>query len=313
MAGDSKFNVINGGTHKYVSHFSYPMDKNGLLYENITSNESPILFGKSGNLVSGENNAVVNTTIESSAGAGLILAGRYGYIAGNTILETNYSGSQNFAPIMISAQIGEQNIESGGHKICFNTVSMCGRQALGHTSRYIDNNSKNQVIPFIGSDISYNELSIANVLARDSGIIYDYRVMMGNDLVKTEIHHNVIHDSVYSGRVGNPAMYMGAYADNMTGNGIIHHNIFYYEGNYYYDPETFIEPEYNGSETYLYGGVHIQSYSQWKRTYSTVEKYDNIGDESFGSGKRKPPQHAEGFNKEDANNYPDGIIFNYGA
>lgn len=313
MTGNSELNVINGGTHKYVSHFTYPMDKNGLLYENITSNESPILLGKSGNLVAGENNAVVNTKIESSAGAGLILAGRYGYVSGNTILETNYSGSQVLAPIMISAQIGDKNVATGGHKICFNTVSMCGRRTLGHQSRYIDNNSKNQVIPFIGSDISYNELSLANVLARDSGIIYDYRVIMGNDLVNTEIHHNVIHDSAYSGRKQNPAMYIGAYADNMTGNGIIHHNIFYYEGDFYYDPETFTEPEYNGSETYLYAGAHVQSYSQWGRTYSTVQKYDNKGDETLESGRRKPPQHTQGFNKEDASNYPDGIIFNYGA
>ena len=303
MGGDSELNILYGGTHKFTSHFTYPRDNSDALY----GSAAPTLTGKSGSYVAGKNNAVIGATFDTGAGSGIILGGRYGYVSGNTILDTGYGGSQNLPGILLRGAEAV-NASSGGHDILYNTVCKTGRAALGVTSQNVDNRSDNEAerVPFIASEIAYNDFSYANILARDSGIIYIWGANMGNDLVKTDIHHNVLYNSVFTG--SHSGVTLGAlYADNYTGNGVFRHNIAYYEGDFTYDKSAWDNASLVGNELYLSTGVVVQGWSTWQRTYSTFENYNNMGKNSGILN------HPNGFDKTVSENYPDGKIFKYGA
>ncbi len=316
MAGDAKLNVINGGTHRFVSHFTYPLNEDGISYENHDSINNPSVQGKAGEYLGGLHNAFINCTVDTSAGSGIILAGKYGYVSGNTILDVNYSGMSMHSGISIFNSPGDESVTGGGHNIRFNTVCKSGRSALRQDTKRA-NDSTEERLPLIGSEIAYNEFSYSDILARDTGVVYNNSVCTGNDLVKTQLHHNVIHDSVYNGRYNHPAYHVGIYYDNCTGNEIAHHNIVYYTGDFYYDPVENLEaePEFDGSETFIYRAVTIQGYSQWGRNYSAVEKDLNKFDEEREDlpSYPKSPQLVGGFDKTNSSNYPEGKIFNFGA
>ena len=316
MAGDAKLNVVNGGTHKYVSHFTYPLNEDGITYEDHESENNPSVQGKAGEYLGGLHNAFLNCTVDTSAGSGIILAGKYGYVSGNTILDADYSGMSMHSGISIFNSPGNEAVTGGGHNIRFNTVCKSGRSALRQDTKRA-NDSTEERLPLIGSEIAYNDFSYSNILARDTGIVYNNSVCTGNDLVKTQLHHNVIHDSVYNGRYMHPAGDSGIYYDNCTGNEIAHRNIIYYTGDFRYDHIENLEkePEFDGSETLIYRAVIIQGFSQWERKYSTVEKEANMFDENREDYPSYPklPQFADGFDKTNSSNYPDGKIFNYGA
>ena len=299
MGEGSELNIVNGGTHKYTSHFTYPFDGNDVSYGSFQN----LVKGKSGNYVGGKNNAIINTCIDTGAGAGIILGGRYGYISGNTILDMSYAGLMEFAGILLASSTEDGIQNSGGHNIHFNTVCKTGRAALGNRTRYINDDTANERIPFIASEISYNDFSYSNLLARDSGIIYLHGCSMGNDLVKSEIHHNVLSNSVFNGQNSDGVTLVGAYADNYTANGIYHDNIVYYEGDFVYDKASYDASLMQGDELYIGVSAHVQGFERWGRTYSTFKAYNN--------GK---VLHCEnGFDRTDTGNFPSGKIFKYGA
>ncbi len=299
MGEGSELNIVNGGTHKYTSHFTYPFDENGVSFESFEN----FVKGKSGNYVGGKNNAIVNTCIDTGAGGGIILGGRHGYVAGNTILDTSYSGLMGFAGILLASSVDESIVNSGGHNIHFNTVCKTGRAALGNRTRHINDDSANERIPFIASEISYNDFSYSNILARDSGIIYLHGCSMGNDLVKSEIHHNVLSNSAFNGVNKDGLTLAGAYADNYTANGIFHDNIVYYEGDFVYNKNSYDPSQMDGDELYIGNATIVQEFGRWGRTYSTFEAYAN-------KGVLHP---TSGFNKTNTSNFPSGKIFKYGA
>ncbi len=275
ITGD--LNIVDGGTHKYVSHFTYPNDAEGNKFAGSK---------KSGMYITGRNNAFINSRVEISAASGFILGGRYAKLCGNYISDCDYSGSGN-AGVSISAKNPQNDAGGGGHEIMFNTVRNTGRACIGQSSAVYNG----ETLPMIASEIAYNEFYNANLLARDSGVFYENGVSGGNDIRKTEHHHNVYHDSLYE--EGDVYPNAGLYHDNNTGNSKTHHNVFYYT-----DGKSAFRVVKGVSES-----IYIQKKSIFPTSYSVVEAYDNKDLEYI----------PDGFDSENPENFMDAKLFNYGA
>ena len=87
--------TINGGEHKYISHYTYSNDQHGGFIddENKYDYNGAPPRGEVGIYLGGSDNAVINTKIKWSAAAGIMLMGKYGYVENNFISDTGYGGS----------------------------------------------------------------------------------------------------------------------------------------------------------------------------------------------------------------------------
>ena len=280
MAGSGQMNIVDGGEHTYISHFTLPKNPQG---QTMSSPEA-VPSGNVGMCVGGIGNSFVNARIHMSAGGGLVLCGKYSYVRGNTISDISYQGLGISGIAVQGHAENTDNIAGGGHRILHNTVYNTGRSCYSQTT-LLDEETGTRM-PQIACEIAYNEFYQANLIARDSGITYENGVSMGNDLVKTQLHHNVVHDSVFlRGETIN--LNTGIYHDNNTANADTHHNILYY----------------TDEDNYFVEAVYVQKKYIFPTSYSIVKAYDNL---ELG-------YLANGFDKSNSANYPDGKIFTYGG
>lgn len=231
MAGDSEMCVMNGGTHKYISHFGYSVGEvthTTRLYNPDTRNQ-PVPdapeFGEAGFFANGKNNAYINMDIEYSAGAGIYLVGKYSYIENNRVAYTSYAGAYP-SGITVESIRGEDPTKLyGGHTVVSNTVYSTGRSCFYMTRGPIENAEYYTVYPMVASEISYNYLHHGNVTAHDTGNVYTYGITAGNDWSKTEVHHNIIHDNVTDPT--DSQLHMGIYFDGNSSMIKCHSNIVF--------------------------------------------------------------------------------------
>ena len=257
---NSKMCVINGGTHQYISHFTYTDDtETGFIdtRDNINDlydeNAAPYR-GEMGFYISGRDNAIINTNIEYSAAGALCLAGAYSYIENNLISECGYMGGGTNGIYLFSSPLEDITIVKGGHCLYNNTIDKTGRASLNLSSWTYPLDQKNGLVPWVACDIAYNDFLNSNINTRDNGSIYAYGSVLGDERKKLQFHHNVIGSSWASDGYGT-----GIYWDNYSQMIECYNNIIFYD----------TEKVENGK--YL----HIADINKYPDAFSYVDAWNN--------------------------------------
>ena len=196
-------NVIDGINAQYVSHFTTLPPAAG-----DPSGFSILTVGNvSGIVLNGPGNILRNSTIDYSAGSGVVLIGGNNTVTNNLIRHIDYMGDYS-SGIIIFGNTGN------GSSIQNNTIQSVGRQAI----------LVNSAVSLSGEDIGYNNLFNAMMLSRDGGEIYS----CCNFSAGTTVHHNWIHDtwSLVSGAAFNYET-SGVYVDNGTSGFTVDQNVLW--------------------------------------------------------------------------------------
>ncbi len=311
---DAEMCVINGGEHKYVSHFTYLYDTAFWLdYTRATSaydsimDDSPLNRGELGICISGKNNAVINADIRHSAGAGIITAGAFTHIENNYVSDTGYGG---YYISGIDIQVDEKCFTEleGGHSILYNSIVNSGRSAIHIGGPNYPSAEDYGVISVIANEIAYNDCRRGMLFSRDGGMIYSYWTDLGNDIIKTKVHHNHVYDS-WRDPNERAAGVNVFYWDNGGLNFECYNNIAFWtrEDISRLGSEYFWQ-RYNGSRVHtseiLWGntspgvvpdgkaGLTVEDYPQQK-VFNSGSSYDNIRRKTYA------PDHC-GYNINDA-------------
>lgn len=255
----SEMCVINGGEHKYISHYLFSMDQHAAFIDDcnfLDPNGAPIR-GEMGFYIGGCDNAVINTKMRYSAAAGLYVTGLYAYIADNDIEECGYMANY-VGGIYMVPNFAEDKWETprGGHQILYNTVRKSGRAVIGIAS--CDNYMLHEYgqWPFLAMDIGYNTFSDGSICARDTGTVYFHGATVGDDRAFTRFHNNVIYNTWVA--VGSGFQ---VYWDNWI------HNA------YMYDCIAFSN---NREEFKNKSDFYIQSPQSFGTSYAVVDNWDNM-------------------------------------
>ncbi len=256
MAGDSEMCVLNGGTHKYISHVGYtvaPGSHSGRFYDRdgiyVNKTDAPEL-GEAGFFSHGINNAFINADISYSAMAGIFLTGLYTYVENNIVAHTNYAGTYPSGITIEGIKWDSPTAKYGGHTIVGNTSWGAGRGTLYLSRNYTSKDTATRkVFPILGCDIGYNHFYYGSVVARDSGVTYMHGTTIGNDWNRTKVHHNVAHDCVTS-KVDNFAA-KNIYYDGQTCVGENYSNLTFtsYDGYQSSNTSTYLMSEGKDSST----------------------------------------------------------------
>ncbi|MGW3346013.1 carbohydrate-binding protein [Nonomuraea rubra] len=248
--------VLDGITARYVSAYSDLVVDPGKITpadpcDVLTAGETT-----SGIQLRGTANMLRNSTIDWSAGNGVLVAGTGNTVTNNRITNADYMGSY-------AASI---NVLGSGHLISHNTAWGSGRSNLN-----IDNKVAGTTAP--GHLIRYNDFGDYGKLVNDVGAIY---VCCRVDLAGTVIDHNLLHDAAPGVAQDGPAP--GVYLDLETHNATVADNVAWNRTTY---GVVLINP--NGGTTSgnkIYGntsGTDPKAVSLFGGTYSTSEVKNNIG------------------------------------
>ncbi|MEV4172391.1 carbohydrate-binding protein [Nonomuraea sp. NPDC049709] len=248
--------TLDGITARYVSAYSdlvvdpakvTPADPCDVLTAGETT---------SGIQLRGTANVLRNSTIDWSAGNGVLVAGTGNTVTNNRITNADYMGSY-------AASI---NVLGSDHLISHNTAWGSGRSNLN-----IDNKVAGTVSS--GHLIRYNDFGDYGKLVNDVGAIY---VCCRVNLANTIIDHNLLHDAAPGVAQDGPAP--GVYLDLETHNATVADNVAWNRTTY---GVVLINP--NGGTTSgnkIYGntsGTDPKAVSLFGGTYSTSEVKNNIG------------------------------------
>lgn len=167
-------------------------------FSNFSQNTTNADQLNGGIAIVGNNNEIKNSTIAYSSGTLVNIDGSNNRIVNNDIHDGSYMAS--YDPLL--------KLHSG-------TGNLISRNKLENSGRYIIywNNGV--------AEISYNDISGGMWLSRDGALLYAW----GTDLGNSNIHHNLIHDSVHGSTVNETRV--GLYFDNYTENVVAHHNVIY--------------------------------------------------------------------------------------
>ncbi|MBR2724762.1 MAG: hypothetical protein IKB72_04930, partial [Ruminococcus sp.] len=220
--------VLNGGTHKYIAHHTILLDQSryAMTQSESLSSQQSLKAGEAGFILGGQNNAIVNATIDHSSATGITLLGKYHYVNNNVISNTSYSGGYPggiYVTPDISKGLDLDTTVFGGHFITRNTVFNSGRSVILLGSTY--NGKAYAVSPL---EIAYNRFFNGALTSRDTGITYEYGFTGGNDKAKTRMHHNFVYNAGYKDKdTGN--MLYGLYQDGQVAARDTYCNVAYYE------------------------------------------------------------------------------------
>ncbi|MEO7860852.1 MAG: right-handed parallel beta-helix repeat-containing protein, partial [Nitrospirales bacterium] len=209
--------TIDGVRFSYVNQFNRP----STALRSEPTAEAGIYIG-------GRYNTVKNSLIAYSAGAGVKITGRDHLITNNVIHDSGYAGAYSPIDIDPDPTVESPTGDRGGHVISFNTVYNSGRASISIGRDVAYHHSTGRALtpplkfglptPYRKIQIVHNELYNANILVRDSGLIYTN----GTDGGGTEIAYNVIHDELEPTHEGSCI-----YLDNNTWDYNIHHNLLW--------------------------------------------------------------------------------------
>ena len=185
--------MLNGMDMKYISHYTLTNDqRDGYIdwpFNTKNDNGAP-QRGEVGIYVGGTDNAVVNCTIDQSAGAGLYITGLYSYIENNVLSDCGYMGSYVSGININTAGADSKTTPRGGYGIYNNTVYNCGRSCLNVSN---NESASHSFAPYLPMEIAYNDFHDGTLTTLDTGITYEYFISRGLDRQKTMFHHNYIY------------------------------------------------------------------------------------------------------------------------
>ena len=284
MYGDTEGNVLNGGSHRFISHYTKYIDQMaGLIEANVSRSEPNAPHkGEVGFFVGGENNAIVNATIDYSAAAGIYATGRYHYFENNTVSNTSYTGTY-ISGICLRKDNMETN--GGGHTVVKNTSYNAGRAVMqiGGGDAYGDS-----INPMFPSEIAYNRFYNGSLMTRDTGITYEYGAYQGTDAIRTTMHHNIVYNLVHSDPESQH-MTFGIYHDGRIAGRETYNNIVFYQdpnapiktGIFVNRPHTEARTYANSDLTYFPQGIEGLSAGDYPGTKPFYAGSDHDGRERF--------------------------------
>lgn len=263
LGGGMKLNhsnmcVINGGSHEYISHYTYTKDQHYAFIDDavITNKNGAPLRGETGIFLGGSDNAILNTNIRYSAASGIYSTGLYSYIVNNNIEECGYMAAY-VGGIYVVANAAEDKIDTprGGHLIQYNTLNKSGRGVFQIAA--IEDEpwfwSEGQT-PFLAMDISYNMFTGGSIAARDTGTVYIHGAVLGSDRAKTKFHNNIVCNPwALDGGCS------GLYWDNWVHGADCYGNIIYSS---------------NGVKMNM-GDLYIQDANHFADSYATIPAWNN--------------------------------------
>ena len=191
----SEMCMLNDMDMKYISHYTATNDqRDGYIdwpFDQKNPNGAP-QRGEVGIYIGGTDNAVVNCTIDQSAGAGLYITGLYSYIENNVLSDCGYMGSYVSGININTAGTDSKSTARGGYAIYNNTVYNCGRSCLnvGHIEKL-----SHGLAPYLPMEVAYNDFHDGMICTLDTGIVYEYYIIRGLDKQYSEIHHNYIYST----------------------------------------------------------------------------------------------------------------------
>ena len=258
-AVETEGNILNGGTHRFISHYTKQIDgMEGFMYPHIPRTEPNAMeFGEVGFFMSGENHTIANATIDYSAAAGIYATGRNHLILNNVVSNTSYTGTYVSGIMLKRAQ---RETKAGGHTVVKNTSRNAGRAVLqfgGGGDSYGD--SINPVFP---SEIAYNRFYNGSLITRDTGITYEYGGYQGTDSIRTTMHHCIVYNVIHSDPESQH-MVFGIYHDGRIAGRETYNNIVFYEheyapiktGIFVNRPHTEAREYFNSDLTYFPEGI----------------------------------------------------------
>lgn len=253
--------VVNGGDHKYIAHHTYTDDTETGFIDTRDQIEDlygdcAVYRGEVGFYLGGRNNAVINARIEYSASGALCLAGAYSYIENNFISECGYMGGGTNGIYIFSSPLEDITIVKGGHSLYNNTVDKTGRASLNLSSWTFPLDGQRGLVPWIACEIAYNDFLNANICTRDSGAVYAYGSILGDERKKLQFHHNIIGSSWASDSYN-----VGIYWDNFSQMVECYNNIIFYE-----------DKKIGEDSSYL----HIADFSKYPDAFSYINAWNNV-------------------------------------
>ncbi len=282
----SKLCVLNGGTHKYISHYTFSLDQwcgyadDAMRY---ADNGMP-QRGESGIYLGGTSCAVVNTTIQWSAAAGIYSSGTYSYVENNLMEDCGYMGS--YVAGFYDSWAGTDDVRTprSGNLVVNNTIDKVGRAMYHMEIAQNGWNVADGFTPYLPTEVAYNELKNGSLTARDTGVVYMYCSTMGSDRQHHDIHHNVVMNSWSS-----DGFNAGIYYDNCTREADCHDNI--------------VMATHENSEFSDGRGVYVQTPAMFPNSYATIDVWNN----------RVKKLVPEGKNALTADDYPSFKPFRSGC
>lgn len=255
----SRMCVINGGSHKYISHYTYTDDsESGFIDTRSTINDiydsnAAVYRGEVGIYLSGRDNVIANTVIEHSAWCGVILDGAYNYIENNLISQCGYMGGKGVE--LFGSPLENITIVKGGHGIYNNTIEKTGRASMSLSSWTYPYDQDNGLMPWVACEVAYNDLMDSNICTRDNGTLYAYGSILGDERKKLSFHHNLIGSHHVTDGYG-----AGIYWDNYSQMIESHNNIVFYD-----DTESKTEAH-----------MHIASPTRFPDSFGYIDHWNTV-------------------------------------
>ncbi|MDG9674178.1 carbohydrate-binding protein [Micromonospora sp. DH14] len=282
--------VLDGIAARYVSAYAdLTVDPNKVTPADpcdvLTAGETT-----SGIQLRGSGNTLRNSTVDWSAGNGVLVDGTGNVVSNNRITNANYLGSY-------AASI---NLLGSNHLISHNTAWGSGRSNLNIDNKVAGTTSS-------GHLIRYNDFGDYGKLVNDVGAIY---VCCRVNLAGTVIDHNLLHDAAPGVAADGPAP--GVYLDLETYNATVANNVAWNRTTY---GVVLINP--NGGTTSgnrIYGntsGTDPKAVSLFGGTYSSSEVRNNIGTVDTAAGVTVTNNLPNSTNPQFVN--PGALDFTVGA
>lgn len=265
---NSKMCVLNGGSHRYISHYTFTLDQwfgyvdNAMRY----SNDGPPQRGEMGIYLGGTSCAVINADIRWSAAAGLYSSGTYSYVENNLMEDCGYMSS--YAGGFFDAWVGTDDIRTprSGNFIFGNTIDRTGRSAYNMDIAQQGWNSADGHTPYMPSELAFNDFLNGSVASKDTGVLYMFGAVIGSDKKHHDIHHNYVANSWSC-----DGFNVGIYYDNFIQGGDCHDNV--------------VLSTHENSKLSSGMGIYSQTPATFPNAYSTVDIWNNRTKNYIPGGK----------------------------
>ncbi len=215
---DSSMCVLDGMDISYISHYTWADNtREGIITNGSMKavKENPadteLVKGELGIYIAGTDNHFINSRIDHSAGAGLILTGVYAYIENNIISNCGYMCGYT-GGLLVGNQLDKpENSKRGGFAVYNNTVYRSGRSVLNiqNAEGYWEHGDRLQYLPY---EIAYNDFHDGNLFSLDTGITYEYQMCAASEYDTSKMHNNYVY---YTLSETNPYSF-GLYHDGYT-------------------------------------------------------------------------------------------------
>ena len=199
IMNESEMCTLNNMDMRYISHFIWADNwrdgyiNPGWSREAEAAGLSDLKDGVAGIHLSGRDNRIINSRLDHSASAGIVLTGLYAYIENNLLSNCGYGGtyiSGISAPT--DGSKGPTN-PTGGFALYNNTVYNCGRSCLNIHSAECGWNTgcaEKSIVPYY---VAYNDFHDGVLFSLDGGITYDHGVTAINERLESRMHNNYVY------------------------------------------------------------------------------------------------------------------------